>query len=218
MHIRVEYATVTRTVEDMNKKIEINSAEDETKAIEAAIGRMEQMITELQDEYGVIHAICCKFAYVLNENSNTVRNIISANISVYLWKRSPFQPYNRYIEPYLDMLMSEEQKKLDANPHYSREKYQSLKQMKEAHQQSIKILAEAIKLKQVNDINLDDIYKFKDQLVSLKYSGAQFRQMMDSAAQIKHKAAAEMPEKELDLTVAVAKKQKSFWQQFWMFG
>src|SRR5699024_10854553 len=88
--------------------------------------------------------------------------------------------YNSYIEPYLDLLMDEEMKKSSAVSGYPRTVYESLAKMKETHQESVRILTEAINNQSHENVRIEDIYKYRDQLFQLKHSGPQFQQMMQT--------------------------------------
>src|SRR5699024_7710877 len=81
-----------------------------------------------------------------------------------------------------------EQKKMSAIDNYPRTAYDSLVKMKETHRENVRILTEAIKNKAHENVRIEDITKFRDQLFALKHSGPQFRQILDvtKSAQQKH--------------------------------
>ena len=59
--------------------------------------------------------------------------------------------------------------------------------MKETHRQNVRILIEAIDRKSAAAISLDDIYKFRQELLNLKHSGPQLQQMLDTTASVMNK-------------------------------
>jgi len=191
MHVRVEYIKSKSMVIDQTKVDEIKSTEDAIKVINDKIAQMKDYAKEYEDEYKVIQDISSKFAYLLTSNSTT--------------------PYNRYLEPYLDLLMEEELKKVNNIPNYSRDEYEALKKMKESHQENVRILTHAIQTNVVSDVTLDDIFKYKDQLVALKHTGQQFAQMLDKASWTKLDENAKVEKKEesrrmLDLSKPIKRK------------
>lgn len=102
------------------------------------------------------------------------------------------QPYNQYIEPYLDLLIEEEEKKRTAFASYQDKGEKSLIKMKQEHQRTVQALLEAMNQSKANTTNttatptkhqsvsIKDVSKYCDQLVALKHTGKQFRQMMET--------------------------------------
>lgn len=83
--------------------------------------------------------------------------------------------------------------------------------MKESHQQSVKILTNAIKTKSHQEVAINDIYKFRDQLFNLKHSGPQFRQILNAAKWAKENEFKMMKEQKLDFSGYLKNKfKKSF--------
>lgn len=131
------------------------------------------------------------------------------------------QAYNRFLEPYFELLMDEELQQIASNPDYSRKKYEAIKQMKENHIKSVQILDDAIKHAREEKVKLSDIFIYCKQLFALKLSGPQFEQMMKNANWTKLKEPFPIPEKELDLmnktlqrTTTTESTMSRFWKQF----
>jgi len=82
--------------------------------------------------------------------------------------------------------------------------------MKEAHQEAVKVLTKAINNKSHENVQLGDIYKFRDRLFALKHSGDQFRQIMDASKRAKANEFKLMKEQQLDFSKAAKKGQKLF--------
>jgi len=77
------------------------------------------------------------------------------------------------------LLIEEEQKKIKSIPNYSKGAFDSLNDMKRAHRESVKFLTQAIANKSQENVRIDDVIRLRDQLMALKHTGTQFRQMIE---------------------------------------
>ena len=158
MHCTCEYIKTKRTIIDKNTQSRINNTEEAIEKIKNGLATMKRAVQEYEHELAVIQEISSKFAYILITNSNTV--------------------YNKFIEPYLDMQIEEENQKMHSIKGYPRMMYDALVKMKETHQESVNILTKAIENQSHEEVKLEDIELYRDQLYALKHSGPQFRQMI----------------------------------------
>lgn len=99
------------------------------------------------------------------------------------------------MEPYLDLLIDAEHKKVGSIPNYPREKYDSLVQMKAAHKEEVQVLMEAIKNKSQAPVTIADIKHYQKELIGLKHSGPQFAQILSVSEAVKKKKHQEYFEK-----------------------
>ena len=79
------------------------------------------------------------------------------------------------------MLIEEEEQKMTAFSKYSTKGQTSLLKMKMDHRKAVEALTTAMQSKSTETINIKDVQKYCDQLISLKHTGGQFKQMMDTA-------------------------------------
>ena len=90
------------------------------------------------------------------------------------------QPYNRFIGPYLNLMIDEEEKKMASISNYPRTAYEWLFKMKGTHRENVGILTNNIKNISLDNVRIEDTFKLRDQLFQLKHSGPQFRKMLDA--------------------------------------
>lgn len=86
--------------------------------------------------------------------------------------------YNKFLEPYLKLLIQEEKKKIGNRRDYSNAKLYSLEKMLRTHQTQVSILTEAIKSKSVKEVSKEEVKDLKKQLFSLKHSGSKFKDII----------------------------------------
>ncbi|KAH9390425.1 hypothetical protein TYRP_023077 [Tyrophagus putrescentiae] len=120
MHRHITYVTkiVKVTVIDESRHKRIDNEEDAIKAIEKTIEQTKTIKKEMEEEMEIIQQISAKFAYILLEHSNT--------------------PYNKFLEPYLELLIREEKKKIGNKKGYSTTKLESLEKMLNTHKTQIR--------------------------------------------------------------------------------
>src|SRR5699024_10183854 len=83
---------------------------------------------------------------------------------------------------------------------YPRTNLELLERMKESHEMDVMYLYEAILNKTCPAVNLEDIPALRQQLLRLKHSGPQFRQMLQGSGWVQQQAFEYQERSGLDLT------------------
>ncbi|KAH9408544.1 hypothetical protein TYRP_023744 [Tyrophagus putrescentiae] len=146
-HRHIYYVTkiVKKNIIDKNQKLKIDSKEKAIEAIEKTIEQTKKVTLEMKQEIETIQKIGAKFAYLLLKHSNTA--------------------YNKFLEPYLKLLIREEEKKIGNKPSYSTDKLKSLEKMLKTHQSQVSFLVKAIKSNTAADVTIKEIGIMQKQLL-----------------------------------------------------
>lgn len=83
------------------------------------------------------------------------------------------------MEPYLELLIREEKKKMSNCNGYTKSKLDILENLLQTHKEQVKILTKAINSKSRQPVTIQEMGDLEKQLFSLKNSGPQFKKIFD---------------------------------------
>ncbi|KAH9389540.1 hypothetical protein TYRP_023190, partial [Tyrophagus putrescentiae] len=158
-HITSESKIVKKTIINQNQQIKIETEEKAIEEIEKTLKQTKKIKKEMEEEIEIIQQISAKFAYILIKNSNTL--------------------YNKFLEPYLKLLIQEEKKKSGHIKNYSQTKLNSLEKMLKTHQAQVSILTEAIKFNLKAEVDIKETKILQQQLFALKHTGKKFQDIFN---------------------------------------
>lgn len=161
MHCQTDYKPVPKKVIDPEKEKELNELlktnENKENVLNKIIKTLNDTSEEYKSEIDTIQKVAACFGYLLNKHSNS--------------------SVNQFIEPHLDLLIEEEQKKIISLSNYSNDLYNMLIGLKECHSNYVKEIEFAAE--NGLQLELENIDTIADELQNLKHFGKMFTKLIE---------------------------------------
>ncbi|KAH9408546.1 hypothetical protein TYRP_023743, partial [Tyrophagus putrescentiae] len=165
VHIKYEYKNIRQTVVDREKLLEFKTLEASNKQnfqlSASIISELEELIAEYKKEINVIQKAAACFGYLLKMHSNS--------------------SFNQVIEPYLELLIAEEQLKINKVENYSTKTFEMLVDLQTNHSEQVEMVAESVKTGN-NNLDFCNITDIAEKLCGLKHYGEQFLNLVQKFA------------------------------------
>ncbi|KAH9389541.1 hypothetical protein TYRP_023191 [Tyrophagus putrescentiae] len=161
MHCQTDYKPVLKKVIDPQKEKELyelmKTNENKENVLNKIIETLNDTSEEYKSEIDTIQKVAACFGYLLNKHSNS--------------------SVNQFIEPHLDLLIEEEQKKFTLLSTYSDNLYNMLIGLKECHSSYVKEIEFAAE--KGLQLELENIDTIADELQNLKHFGKMFTKLIE---------------------------------------
>ncbi len=185
MHIKYEYKNIRQTVVNREKLLEFKTLEASNKQnyqlSASIISELEELITEYKNEIYVIQKSAACFGYLLKMHSNSVFFVCFTNFLLNNFIILFSQSFNQVIEPYLELLIAEEQLKINKVKGYSPKTFEMLVDLQTNHSEQVEKVAESVKTGN-NNLDFCNITDIAEKLCGLKHYGEQFFNLVQKFA------------------------------------